>query len=167
VTGARPVSQRPSQLTHIRDATRLVAMVHELHKAGRQRIRIWPGMAPNGIHWRCPVTYAGNMEADGLGIADFDVQSGKVAPYTSGQEAKYFGWEDGPRMTARMLAARFIERFPLIAREGEGRDFAYAGWLTDLLGRMEQGAVGDAPIFYADYDLDNEWLRDWRPPPPS
>jgi hypothetical protein len=34
----------------------VVEMVHELHKAGYQLLRISPGLSPSGIHWRCPIT---------------------------------------------------------------------------------------------------------------
>jgi hypothetical protein len=36
---------------------------------------------------------------------------------------------------------------------GVGRDWAYAGWLTEVLGRAEQGGIEDLLILYADYDL--------------
>jgi hypothetical protein len=36
-----------------RRALRVLRMVHELHKRGRQRLRIVPTMAPSGLHWRC------------------------------------------------------------------------------------------------------------------
>ena len=134
-------------------------MVHELHKAGFQRIRISPAMAPNGIHWRCTITFAGNVAADGYSIVDRS--DGKVARYTSGQGANYFDWPAAATMTARMLAARFIEAFPVIAARGAGRDWAYAGWLTDVLGRAEHGRF---VYFHADYPLDGEELKRWRPP---
>ena len=134
-------------------------MVHELHKAGYQRIRISPAMAPNGIHWRCSITFAENVANDGYSIVDGS--KGKVALYTSGQEARYFDWPGAETMTARMLADRFLKAFPTIAARGEGRDWAYAGWLTDVLGRAEHGRF---VYFRADYPLDQEELERWRPP---
>ena len=156
----RPVSLRPPKEAVLRDAGRLLAMVHELHKACYQRIRICPGMAPNGLHWRCTITYAANVAEDGYSLRG--VADGHVARYTSGQGAKYFDWAEGERMTARMLARRFLEAFPLIAEKGAGRDWAYAGWLTDLLGHAENGRF---VAFYADYPVDPAELRRWQPPP--
>jgi hypothetical protein len=159
VEGPRPVSLRPPSDRALRDAGRLIAMVHELHKAGYQRIRICPSMAPNGIHWRCRITYAANVAEDGYtprGGAE-----GQVAAYSSGQGANYFGWPGADRMTARDLARHFLEAFPVIAERGAGRDWPYAGWLTDLLGHAEQGRF---VAFYADYPIDPETLCRWTPP---
>jgi hypothetical protein len=134
-------------------------MVHELHKAGYQRIRISPAMAPNGIHWRCSITFAENVAADGYSV--IDGSDGLVALYTSGQGADYFDWPGAETMTARLLADRFLEAFPAIAARGAGRDWTYAGWLTDVLGRAEHGRF---VYFRADYPLDEEELERWKPP---
>lgn len=125
-------------------------MVHELHKAGYQRIRICPALAPSGVHWRCTISYAGNLAADGLSFRA--AADGHVASYTSGQGARYFDWPDGDRLTARELARRFITAFPPIAEHGIGRDWPYAGWLTDVLGYAEHGRF---VAFWADYP----WTR--------
>lgn len=156
----RPISLKPPEEPAFRDAARLIAMVHELHKAGYQRIRILPHMAPNGLHWRCTIGDAASFAPDGLTLND--VEDGRLARYTSGDGARYFGWSDGPTLTARMMAHRFLERFPLIARHGAGRDWAYAGWLTDVLGRAEHGSF---LAFHADYPISREELRPWLPPP--
>ena len=159
LTDLRPISMRPPAERALRDAARLIAMVHELHKAGYQRIRICPSMAPNGIHWRCTISYAGNVAADGCGFGGDP--EGQVARYTSGDGARYFGWPEG--LTARQMAQRFLETFPAIAKKGAGLDWPYAGWLTDVLGYAEHGKF---VAFWADYPLDPEELRRWAPPPP-
>jgi hypothetical protein len=141
-------------------------MVHELHKAGYQRVRISPGMAPSGMYWRCNITFAANMEDDGYRIREFDDERGLVASYSSANGSNYFGWKDGNALNSRQMARRFIERFPIIAKEGAGRDWPYAGWLTDVLGRAEQGKHSDVLVLYADYPLATEELRLWQPPPP-
>lgn len=41
---------------HLRRAQRVLAMVHELHKRGYQRLRIVPGMNSSGSAWRCFIT---------------------------------------------------------------------------------------------------------------
>jgi hypothetical protein len=158
--GTRPVSMRPPAERALRDAARLIAMVHELHKAGYQRIRICPSMAPNGIHWRCTISYAGNVAEDGCGFGGSP--DGQVARYTSGDGARYFGWPEG--LTARQMAQRFLETFPAIAEKGAGLDWPYAGWLTDVLGYAEHGKF---VAFWADYPIDPEELSRWTPPPPA
>ena len=161
LSGVRPVSLKPPAEKPLRDAARLIAMVHELHKAGYQRIRICPTMAPSGLHWRCTLTYAANVAEDGWSI--LDAGEGRVARYTSGQGARYFDWAGTDSMTARQLACSFLEAFPLIATQGAGRDWPYAGWLTDLLGHAEHGKF---VVFAADYPLDPTELARWAPPPP-
>lgn len=156
----RPISMQPPKEAAFRDAARLIAMVHELHKAGYQRIRILPFMAPNGIHWRCTICDAGCLAPDGL--RPHAAEEDRLARYTSADGARYFGWSDGPTLTARMMAYRFLDRFPLIAQHGVGRDWTYAGWLTDVLGRAEHGSF---VVFHADYPIDPEELAPWLPPP--
>ena len=156
----RPVSLKPPSGA-LRDAGRLLAMVHELHKAGYQRIRILPSMAPSGVHWRCRISDAANFTPDGLAMRS-EVLPERVAVYSSGSGARYFGWEDGPTLTARLLARRFLTAFPAIAAQGRGRDWAFAGWLTDVLGRAEHGSF---VVFHADYELPEDELALWGPPP--
>lgn len=137
-------------------------MVHELHKAGYQRIRILPVMAPNGLHWRCSISDVASFAPDGRAI--LNLETGRIARYTSGDGNRYFGWPDGPTLTARQMAQRFLTSFPEIARHGAGRDWPYAGWLTDVLGRAEHGSF---VVFHADYPIDPDDLSPWLPPPVS
>ena len=66
-------------------------------------------------------------------------------------------------MSARQLAVAFLERFPEIARHGQGRDWAYAGWLLEVLGQAE---AGDPIILWTDGDfLSDEHIALWTPPP--
>lgn len=142
-------------------------MVHELHKAGYQHVRISPGLAPSGCHWRCNITPAANIASDGFTIIDFDTDGGLVAAYSSSQEDAYFGWSDAAGMSARGMALRFLHSFPKIAKAGAGRDFPYAGWLTDVLGQAEQGTESDLIALYSDQATDAAYLRLWQPPPVS
>lgn len=160
--GVRPISLKPPAEKALRDAARLIAMVHELHKAGYQRIRICPSMAPTGLHWRCTISYAANVGEDGKYFRGGGGE-GHAASYSSGQGASYFGWTDGDRLTAREMARRFLTAFPAIAEKGAGLDWPYAGWLTDVLGYAEHGKF---VAFHADYPLDPEDLARWVPPPP-
>jgi hypothetical protein len=60
----------------------------------------------------------------------------------------YFEWRDAVDATARQLAALFIERFPQIAARGQGRDWTYAGWFTEMLGVAERGYL---PMAFNDW----------------
>lgn len=162
----RRISLAPASDAGVRRCTRLLLMVHELHKAGYQRLRIHPGLSGSGMDWRCNITYAGNVEADGFSIRNFDIDEGLVAPFTSASSETPFGWQDGSALSARKMAMRFIGAFPIIVRRSVGRDWPYAGWLTDVLGRAEQGRWQDFLVLYADFPLDRDVLSSWSPPPP-
>jgi len=149
------ISLSSSSQPNRRHATRLLTMVHELHKAGYQRIRFSSGMAPSGIHWRCSITHASNMTRDGLHIGPSRAGD-EVAHYSTGAGDCYFRWPDAPGRSARELGNMFLGRFPTIARGGLGRDWAYAGWLTEMLGRAERGEPSGFPVFFADYPIDME-----------
>jgi hypothetical protein len=157
----RRVSLKPVAGPLIRRCTRVIAMVHELHKAGYQRLRMVPMMSPSGAYWRCVITYEENIEDDGYRIIQWDDE--RVAAYTSGQDAKYFNWDDSQSFNARQLAQRFLERFPDIAERGRGRDWANAGWVVDVLGEAEQGEL---VFLMADWTIDQAYLDRWRPPAP-
>ena len=123
-------------------------MLHELHKAGYQRLRADTGMSPSGLHWRCRI---------------FVADRGDVEPalYTSADQTQYYRWTDADQDNARQLAAKFLARFPELCAAGQGLDFANAGWLTWILGKTENGEL---PVFFADYPIT---IEPWdRPPPP-
>lgn len=143
-------------------AIRLLCMVHELHRTGYQHVRFSSGMAPSGMHWRCSITHAGNMSDDGLRVVDY-LSNGDVASYSTGSQDRYFDWPDAPGRSAKDLAALFAERFPRIVQMGKGRDWAYAGWLTEVIGRAERSGSSSLPVFFADYPLDIDPIH--MPPP--
>ncbi len=143
-------------------AIRLLCMVHELHRAGYQHVRFSSGMAPNGMQWRCSITHAGNMSDDGLRVVDY-LLNGDVASYSTGSQDRYFDWPDVPGRSSKELATLFVERFPRIVQIGKGRDWAYAGWLTEVIGRAERGGSSSLPVFFADYPLDIDPIH--MPPP--
>lgn len=127
---------------------KVLRMVSELHVRGYQRLRIAPGMSPSGCHWRCSITTATNISnRHGAWMLSWDTLA---AHYTSGQEKKYFGWEDAAYVTPSRLAELFIERFPAIAEAGRGSDWMYAGWYLDML---HQTYPNNFPIAYADWEL--------------
>ncbi len=137
--------ERDSQ-PEIRRAQRVLLMVHELHKAGYQRLRVVPGLSPSGCYWRCSITPVTNiLKTCGKTMREYDKD---VARYTTGAQNKYFDWEDAQKDTARQLAVKFIERFPDIVQKGFGRDWEYVGWYIEMLGFAERGHL---PIAYADW----------------
>lgn len=157
VVAPLPISLQPPTDSALRRAGRLLAMVHELHKAGYQRLRISAGMSPTGIHWRCHITSADNVQLDGWDL----VQWGEEVVTYSSADDHYFGWQDSAGKSARQLAQLFIERFPELARKGVGQDRAYAGWFVSMLGNAENGRF---PVFFADYPLSP--TEEEMPPPP-
>jgi hypothetical protein len=145
------ISLKPSTASYERRALRVLMMVHELHKAGYQLLRIAPGMSASGCHWRCSVTPASNIQpTHGAKTIAYGVDT---AQYTSGEANEYFGWKDAKTDTARKLAVKFLERFPVIARKSFGLDWEYVGWYVQMLGLAEQGAF---PIAYADWPQDED-----------
>lgn len=135
------VSLSPQQDVMIRRCTRVLAMVHELHKVGYQRIRIAPFIHDIGT-WRCPVTFDRNINQDEGTVLDWDFE---LAPqYSSAAGDEYFDWKDAAGLNARQLAQLFIERFPEIIDKGRGQDWAYTGWFTSVLGLVESS--GALPI---------------------
>jgi hypothetical protein len=166
---ARSISVKPAESSDYRRCVRVLAMVHELHKAGYQRIRVLPMLSPSGSYWRAMITVADNVARDGYHIIDDDPddREGIVARYSSGQENEFFGWKDAKPLNARELAALFVQRFPVITRRGEGGDWAYAGWLTDVFGEAEAGPDGGSLIHLVqDWAADPSYMRRWQPPPP-
>ncbi|MCE8546317.1 hypothetical protein KBY25_10840 [Ruegeria pomeroyi] len=152
-----------------RRAVRILAMVHELHKAGYQRIRIYPFLSPSGCNWRCWISPVTNIANDGYQLLeeDLDCRLGIVAHYTSGQDNEYLGWKDAAHLNARQLANLFLQRFPKIAEQGAGLDWAYAGWLTDVLGVGELGPENGHLVYLGqDWPDDPAYHARWRPPLP-
>jgi hypothetical protein len=127
---------------------KVLRMVSELHVRGYQRLRIAPGMSPSGGYWRCSITPVTNISGrHGARMLSWDRLA---AHYSSGQERKYFKWEDAAHVTPSQLAELFIKRFPEIAEAGRGADWVYAGWFLEMLNLTYPNSF---PIAYADWDL--------------
>ncbi len=123
-------------------------MVTELHMRGFQRLRIAPGMSASGMYWRCSITSVTNISnRHGAQILSWDTLA---AHYTSGQERKYFGWDDAAHVRPSRLAELFIQRFPTIAEAGRGADWVYAGWYQEMLHITYPDSF---PIAYADWEM--------------
>ena len=151
------ISLSPPSEPRLRRSLRVMQMVHELHKAGCQLLRIIPNSSDGFENWQLVITLAGNVNPEQRVIARHDVKfCGDDlfwATYSMKDDDKYFGWRDAAGNSARELAAKFIERFPRLANDSQGVDWPYVGWYVDLLGRCEQG---DLPICNFPFPQDPE-----------
>jgi len=134
-----------------RHAGTVLLMVQELHRLGYQRLRIAPGVAGSGQHWRCAITHAANIRSDhGALVQD---EQHDTAMYSTGTGDRFFGWADAREDSPAELARKFVERFPVIVRLGRGDDEAYQLWLK---GVIDVVAGGDLPIAYSDWPDETE-----------
>ena len=126
-----------SKISWVRRAQRAIRMVSELHRMGYQHLRIMPYEHPNA--WRLavgPREHFSSVNGASLKNGSWD----GVPVYSSaGGGGYYFDWEDAQTDDARALAEKFVLRFPDVVKRGLGRDWAYAGWLSELVGFLENG----------------------------
>jgi len=110
-------------------------MVSELHRMGYQRLRIMPFIYP--LAYRVAIAPAEDFSRRNGAyiVGEYPAETA----YTSASENRYFGWTDMGSASARELAERFVTAFPEQVARGRGRDWAYAGWLAELVGFLEQG----------------------------
>jgi hypothetical protein len=145
-----------SDVPWIRRGLRVIRMVSELHRMGHQLLRIQPYEYP--LAWRCTVAPA--LAFSALNGAFVPEDGGQWPTYSSASENEYFGWTDAKADDARALALRFATRFPEVAEAGRGRDWAYAGWLLELIGVLERHP-GLMPIVVAEYlEMPPQLLRE-------
>jgi ADP-ribosylglycohydrolase len=129
----------------IRTCIAILEMVHVLHRRGYQRLRIAPGMAPSGCCWRVAVTPSDNVLPDhGAKLRTFE----DAAHHVTGGGAYPFQWRDAQGKSPQELADLFLERFPELARRGQGADWPYAGWYLEVLAHAARGRF---PVAYADW----------------
>jgi hypothetical protein len=138
-------------------ALNVLLMVHELHKRGYQRLRIVPGMSASGMHWRVTILPRSRVLKVHGALSHDWTWRGPEPFYTSGQQRKYFDWEDAQDDGPCELADKFVERFAAIAEASLGADWAYAGWYMEML---TKAGSGEFPVAYADWheDPDPLWL---------
>lgn len=143
-TGA--VTEAPGE--HVLPCIRMLEMTHELHVLGYQRIRIFPYLSPSGCYWRAEWAAASAFPTP---TEPPHVRSEReIVRYSSADGWAPFGWQGVAELPVQAMAQQFVRQFPELARAGEGDDWAYAGWLTRLLGEARKGrlpyAVADWPI---------------------
>jgi hypothetical protein len=133
-----------SELAHIRRGQRVIRMVSELHRMGFQRLRFMP--------YEYPIAYRIQIASIScFAVANGCHVKGEVGvTYSSGSENKYFGWADATSDGARELAVKFADRFPDVVKSGLGRDWAYAGWLVELIGVLER-FPNRLPVLVSEY----------------
>jgi len=129
----------------VRRGQRLIRMVSELHRLGYQRLRIMPYEYP--LAWRLAIGPRDLFSTANGAWAEDD--GGFSAYYSSASGKQYFGWMDAGQDNARQLAEKFIQRFPDVCERSVGRDWLYAGWLSELLGVLER--LNALPIAAAEY----------------
>ncbi|WP_234419507.1 hypothetical protein [Lelliottia sp. WB101] len=123
-----------SKYDWIRKAQRCLRMLSELHRLGFQHLRGMPYFNAQGFRFAiAPRHY---FSDNGIAIPAAKLSDEFVAITGAGH---YFSWTDTDGNDARALAEKFITRFPDIALAGKGRDWEYAGWLSELIGFLEQG----------------------------
>jgi len=115
-------------------------MVSDLHWMGFQRARIMPHLHLSYRVWIAPaIAFSRTNPAFIPEGFEPSVQ------YYSASDNHYFHWTDATNDSARQLADKFVVRFPEIVAMCEGRDWAYAGWLAELVGHLENEA-GRLPV---------------------
>ena len=85
-------------------------MVSELHVRGYQRLRIAPGMSPNGGAWRCAIAPVENFSKDNGAI--IVNHSDLIAFYSLGKDSKNIGDVNAEYLTPSQLARIFIDKSP-------------------------------------------------------
>lgn len=136
----------------------VLEMVHVLHGRGYERLRIEPGMSPSGMHWRCGITHAGNMDPENGALCAGGCGN-QIVLYTSGMRDRFFDWDDGPDLSLDQMANRFLEQHHEICGPGLGDDPEYVAWYALMLSLARKGEL---PFAYDDDgDSDDEppgWL---------
>ena len=123
-----------SKYDWIRKEQRCLRMLSELHRLGFQHLRGMPYFNAQGFRFAiAPRHY---FSDNGIAIPAAKLSDEFVAITGAGH---YFSWADTDGNDAGALAEKFITRFPDIALAGKGRDWEYAGWLSELIGFLEQG----------------------------
>jgi hypothetical protein len=141
-----------SDVAWIAGGVRLIKMMVELHRRGLQRLRIFPYEYP--IAWRLQIApssafslkngaYMVGSKAGGT------EEAFEYATYSSADGLCYFQWDAVENFDSERLASEFTKRFPRLCEAGRGRDWEYAGWLSELSGRVSR--TRQLPFVMAEY----------------
>ena len=118
---------------------RLIKMLVELHRRGYQLLRICPyeHMAWAVEFWPSRF-FSPRNGAYLMSGAYVDLQSHEETRHSAGSGFRYFGWSGVERYDAQHLAGEFVKRFPKTCAASQGRDWEYAGWLSELSGHVSR-----------------------------
>jgi hypothetical protein len=150
----------------IAGGVRLIKMMVELHRRGFQLLRIFPYEYP--LAWRlriAPKSWFSSRNGTYIDPSHFGDQDIEDATHSSSNGLKYFGLENLERLDAEHLAGEFASAFPRLCQAGLGRDWEYAGWLSELSGHISR--TKELPFVMAEYfepgpsDLTYLPLRDY------
>lgn len=114
-------------------------MVHELHRMGYQKLRVFPYEGPN--FWRCTLLAINNVD---FNRNHFPIDEDKAIHYSEAGGYRYLDWEDCERESPFELACRFVREKSEFLRDCQGSDPAYVQWYIELLGFA---AAGRLPSF--------------------
>lgn len=134
-------------LTWVSGGIRLLKMVVELHRRGLQRLRIFPYEYP--LAWRLEIAPSSYFSPKNGAYISSDTAKPEFPRHSSADELHYFGWEGVERFDAERLAKEFMTRFAQLCDEGSGRDWEYAGWLSELSGHASRER--QLPFVLAEY----------------
>ena len=122
-----------SSLKWVRCTVRVIRMVSELHRMGFQRLRLMPYESPTGYNVWIAAAPAFSM-VNPIYCEDMEAPH---ACYHASSHDHYFDWDCAAGWDARQLADNFVKTFDRLCQLGRGSDWVYAGWLADLLARLE------------------------------
>ena len=137
-----------TDLVWVSGGIRLLKMMVELHRRGLQWLRIFPYEYP--LAWRLEIGPSSYFsKTNGAYAPNSTDASPEFARHSSSAELHYFGWDGVERFDAERLAKEFMLRLPRLCDEGSGRDWDYAGWLSELSGHASR--TRQLPFVQAEY----------------
>lgn len=135
---------------HNLGAYELMLILHELHKAGYQKLRWLSYMAPSGLSLRCHITTQDHICANREivnGCGNREIWSASVGVLTTGEDIN-------------PLVRIFMEENPRLLEIGKGQDADYAEWFDKLL---KLASEGEMPLFYGEHwALPMGWIKAGR-----
>lgn len=134
-----PTSRSPHSLIEreaFEGARKVLEAVHSLHRRGFQHLRIQPQGGTTEEDWCVSIIAVPEAQAGPHGDTELlhRARDGDAS----------FGWEAARGVSADDLATMMLERAHDLCRAGRGRDWAYAGWYTEMLGHLLDGALPSA-----------------------
>lgn len=121
---------------------RFIRMVEEIHKLGYEKLRICPGISPNGCAWRCVLTVKENTNKKyGIYISDFN------HPAVFPSNGFIHKW-DMMQLSPYENAIRFLKEHPQFEKKAKGKDPEYTKWYKLVVRAVYNGHI---PWAYDDW----------------